>query len=198
MDSKTLYRNHFQNGTPGYTLIRNFYIRYADLLRYASLIDLDDIVHEVYASISRTDFTKVRNREHYIMRAIKLHCWSLIDKSSRMKQHRGASQIPEAQINGTDDTWMTSGAEADPVESLQERELLVHINLFKEAIRPAEAQILNHLIDMTPREEIARSLNLNLNTLDTQIRRLRIKLVRYLSPMGYSHPSFHRFVKEAR
>ena len=192
MDLKVLFRDHFQGGTPGHNLIRKFYTRYADLLRHANLTDLDDIVHEIYASISKTDFTRVRNPEHYIMRAIKLQCWSLLDKAFRVKQRfHVAGQA--TQVNGRDDPSTTLAADEDPSETLQERELIVLINLFKETIRPGEAQILNHLIDMTPREEIAQLMNLNMNTLDTQIRRLRIKLVRHLSSMGYAHPSFRKF-----
>jgi len=197
MDSDILHQHYFKEGTTGHALMKRFYARYADLLRYANLLELNDVVHEVYVSISRSDLSHVYNIEHYIMRAIKLHCWSLIDNASRQKRrsHENRPIRTMQDAEWSDDTPEPPATNTDPTEALQHQELLVHINLFKEFVSPGEARILNHMIDGTPREEIARSLDLGLNTLDTRIRRIRIKLVRYLVSMGHFHPSFKRFAE---
>jgi len=143
MDAAILHQNHFKQGTTGYALMKRFYTRYADLLRYANLIELNDVVHEVYVSISRSDLSEVHNIEHYIMRAIKLHCWSLIDKAHRQKE-RFHENRPIRNFEGSEwpDTMSApADANTDPTEILHHQELLVHINLFKDFVSPGEVKI---------------------------------------------------------
>ena len=52
---------------------------------------------------------------------------------------------------------------------------------------------LNNLIDEIPRKEIAEKSNINMNTLDTQIRRLRIKMVAFLKDAGFEFRSFDKY-----
>ncbi|MEJ2615244.1 MAG: helix-turn-helix transcriptional regulator, partial [Ignavibacteriaceae bacterium] len=66
------------------------------------------------------------------------------------------------------------------------KELFNHINTFKFQLKQNEVKLLNYLIDEKTRYEIAEEINLNLNTLDTHIRRLRIKFSRFLRKSGYS------------
>jgi DNA-directed RNA polymerase specialized sigma24 family protein len=174
-------------------VIQRFYSRYADVLARAHLIELNDAVHEVFASLAKTEFGQVRNTEHYIMRAIKLHCWSLLDKAIRQKSR--ATVPPESTAgndNGADILAQTANSHEHPTE-LDGMELLSNLSLFKAAAGERDARLLNLLIDETPRSEMARLLELNMNTLDTHIRRLRIRLVEYLRGLGYSYKAFERF-----
>jgi hypothetical protein len=82
---------------------------------------------------------------------------------------------------------------ADHPTELDGMELLACVNLFKAHVGLKEARLLNLLIDETPRTEMAALLDLNANTLDTNIRRLRIRLAEYLRGLGYSYKVFEKF-----
>jgi DNA-directed RNA polymerase specialized sigma24 family protein len=155
---------------------------------------INDVLHEVLLSLSKTNFDNVLNIEHYIMRAIKLQCWSLLDKAIKKK----------AFIANNDGIFENEGLEKDPDrsphtgqnEQLQEiegAELLVQISLFKQQLKENDVRLLNLLIDETERSEIAKLFGINLNTLDTNIRRLRIKAAEYLRGLGYIHEGINRF-----
>lgn len=195
MDITTLYKVYLQEGTIGYAVIRKFHSRYADILARTNLTDINDVLHEVFLSLSKTDFENVRNVEHYIMRAIKLQCWSLLDKAIRQKAMITKSDEME------DDEKKRNYQQASEVihhnQQLAELEgidLLVQINIFKVQLNPHEIRLLNLLIDETERSEIATHLEINLNTLDTNIRRLRIKLAEYLKNLGYVYQGLERFI----
>jgi len=195
MTSERLYKTYFQEGTRGFFLICKFYNKYADLLSRTNLITVNDAIHEVFLSVSKTDFRKVRKIEHYVMRSIKIQCWSLLDKAVKRKKVIPKSHLPnrtdEPAPENDGDRQMLD--ERDPVKELEGLELVNHINLFKVQIKSREVQILNYLIDETPRTHIAEVMNLNLNTLDTHIRRLRIKLVHYLRNLGYNDSSMEKW-----
>lgn len=195
MNIHTLHGKYLQQGTAGYAVIRRFYYRYADLLTRANLIDIDDIVHEIFLSLSKTDFRQVRVVEHYVMRAIKLHCWSLLDKAVRLK-----SVAPERQrrndLDEPEGSRMPDSQEPDhpePLAELEGMELLSNLNLFKCQLNSRDARLLNLLIDGTARSEIAEFLGLNMNTLDTNIRRLRIRLADHLRDLGYTYKALEKF-----
>lgn len=195
MDSHTLYQTYLTKGTAGFAVIRRFSSKYSDLLTRANLIDIDDIVHEVFLSLSKTDFAEVRDVEHYVMRAIKLRCWSLLDKAMREKiltsDRHGAPYEDENERSRAHD--LRAPNHSQPLAELEGIELLSNLNSFKAQISPKEARLLNLLIDETERLDIAKILELNINTLDTAIRRLRIRLVDYLRGLGYMFKAFERF-----
>lgn len=195
MDITTLHNVYLQKGTAGYAVIRNFYSRYADILAKTSLINIDDVVHEVFLSLSKTDFENVRNVEHYIMRAIKLQCWSLLDKAIRQKaiitDNDGMNDSDEKERNYKQIPTVTY--QNGQLTELEGTDLLVQINLFKARLNSQEIRLLNFLIDEMDRSEIAGMMEINVNTLDTNIRRLRIKLAEYLKNLGYAHKGLERF-----
>jgi RNA polymerase sigma factor (sigma-70 family) len=195
VDTHVLQREYFSEGTAGFAVIRRFYSRYSDLLTRAHLVDIDDVVHEVFLSLSRTDFTEVRDVEHYVMRAIKLRCWSLLDKALREKaltaDRHGTLNEEENEERRTHD--LPAPNDSHPLTDLEGIELLTNLNSFKSHISPREARLLNLLIDETERLDIAKVLGLNINTLDTTIRRLRIRLADYLKNLGYTYKAFERF-----
>ncbi len=194
MDSQTLHTEYLQEGTAGYAIVRKFYGRYSDVLTVTSLIDINDIIHEVFLSLSKTNFESVRDPEHYIMRAIKLQCWSLLDKAIKQKNLTVKNES-EQEIDGKTEHLNRpfSATQNTQLQEIEGIELLVQINLFKNQLKESDVRLLNYLIDETERSDIAKFLGVNLNTLDTNIRRLRMKLAEYLNNLGYVHKGMSRF-----
>jgi len=192
MNNDTLYKTYFQEGTPGNAIIRKFHSRYADLLSRVHLVDLDDIVHEVFVSLAKTDFSEVRNIEHYVMRAIKLHCWALVDRAIRAKRLASVTMTTDPG-NEVEDERKQPTSQENPEQAIEGLDLLNHINQFKGQIRQVELRILNMMIDDEARTDIAGTLGLNLNTVDTHIHRIRQRLGAYLHTIGYSHPRIRKF-----
>lgn len=195
MDNRTLHTKYFKEGTSGFAIICRFFQKYNDVLVRVQCTDINDLVNEVFLSLSRTDFQQVQNEQHYIMRAIKLHCWSLLDKAIRRK-----ARVTEAPRFGDQENAETrndletvSQDQHDHLTEIEGMELLANVNLFKAHVSQRDAQLLNLLIDEAPRSDMAELLGLNMNTLDTQIRRLRIKLVDYLKSLGYTYNALERF-----
>ena len=194
MDTNILHKKYLQQGTAGFAIIRKFHIRYADLLAKNNVMSIDDVLHEIFLSLSKTDLNEVRNVEHYIMRAIKLQCWSMLDKAIRQKTvgELRAIIIGDEKEDPTELVQHTAH-QNDQLNELEGMDLLVQINLFKARLHPHEVRLLNYLIDETERSDIAAMLEMNLNTLDTNIRRLRMKLAEYLKRLGYIHSGMERF-----
>ena len=194
MNNHTLHLKYFREGTPGLGILLRFYRKYADVLTEIQCTALDDLVNEVFLSLSKTDFKTVRREEHYVLRAIKLHCWSLLDKALRSKS-RSQRGVEHGAKDGHANTILeTSSLHNDTVATeLEGMELLTRITLFKGCVSPGEVHLLNLLIDGTGRSEIASTLGLKLNTLDTHIRRLRLKLSEYLRSLGYTYAALERF-----
>jgi len=189
VDSHTLHQKYLRQGTPGFAVIRRFYSRYSDILVKVNLVDINDVVHEVFVSLSRTDFKQVQNVDHYTMRAIKLQCWSLLDKAMRSKAH-GIER--RANIDEADEA-APHKLQPDHVADLDGMELLAQVNLFKAQLPPRDVTLLNMLVDGAERSNIAKFLGLNVNTLDTNIRRLRIRLADFLKDLGYTYQAIEKF-----
>ncbi len=194
MDTHALHQNYLTQGTAGYAVIRRFFTKYSDVLAKANVVDINDVVHEIYVSFARTDFNLVQNIEHYVMRAIKLHCWSLLDKSIRVKAIAAESPIDHHNEDQSTEGDVAAANDPDNLTILEGMELLSYVNLFKAELNARDLRLLNLLIDETERSEIARLLELNLNTLDTSIRRLRIRLAEFLKNLGYTYKAIERFV----
>jgi len=192
MDTNRLHKEFLSEGSAGYAVIRKFYSRYADVLAHSTIVSIDDVVNEVFVSIAKTDFTKVQNAEHYILRAIKLHCWSMLDKALRMKSV-SAQRKEDAHDEDEDPIVLEPSTQHQQLAEVEGMELLGYINLFKSTLGTQEAQLLNMLIDGVERFEIAKKLVVNINTLDTHIRRLRIRLADYLRSLGYSYAALEKF-----
>ncbi|MFA6440425.1 MAG: hypothetical protein WCX28_14045 [Bacteriovoracaceae bacterium] len=195
MDNHILHTEYLRKGTAGYGIISRFYSRYADIFSQTNVTDINDVVHDVFLSLSKTDISDVRNSEHYIMRAIKLQCWSLLDKAIKQK-----GIIVKTETIGNDHTFEHADTYSRQVTDqknqfaeLEGDELLVQINLFKSQLNPDEIRLLNFLIDEEERPEIARLMKLKLNTLDTKIRRIRLKLADYLKNRGYLYKGMEKF-----
>ena len=80
-------------------------------------------------------------------------------------------------------------------EILEGEEIFNNINIFKLQLNKEEKILLNNMIDEKSRLEIAEESNINMNTLDTHIRRLRIKFFSLLKEKGYEYQMFKKFDK---
>jgi DNA-directed RNA polymerase specialized sigma24 family protein len=190
MDHHTLHSRYFIEGTSGYAIIRRFYLKYNDVLPLIHCADMNDLVNDVFLSLSQTDFTQVRDEQRYVLRAIKLRCWSLLDRAIREKTLAGISQSRTSEGDGVAERAAQPAGHLTEIDGM---ELMSTVNLFKTRVSIREAELLNMLIDEIPRSEIAARLALNMNTLDTHIRRLRKKLVGHLKGFGYTYKALERF-----
>ncbi|HTP13267.1 MAG TPA: hypothetical protein VMM37_06535 [Bacteroidota bacterium] len=195
MDSGTLHKKYLSAGTPGYAIVQRFQVKYADVLLKSGFSDVDDILHEILLSLSRSDYSRVVNIDHYVMRAIKLHCWTLLDKALRIKSVMTSADSDLSEENDRPDDRKAGMSAVDGSQTIEGMELLSYVNLFKAELNQRDVQLLNLLIDETERSDIARRLELNLNTLDTSIRRLRIRLAEFLHGLGYTYKALDRFVQ---
>jgi DNA-directed RNA polymerase specialized sigma24 family protein len=195
MNNLTLYNQYFKQGTPGYLIIQAFNHKYKSSLTAAGHSNLDDVIHEIYISISKSELKHVQNKKHYIHRAIKLQCWTLLDKAIKSKNVIPESKLQSGRIQEDNSSVIENekSQTADPAISLETAELIKEINLFKTQLNNRDIHILNSLIDEKSRTEIAQIIQLNLNTVDTQIRRLRIKLTKHLKTRGYHYDFIDKF-----
>lgn len=190
MNSHQFHERYFKEGQAVHRIVHLFYKRYGDILSRAQVDDASDLLHSVFLALSRIDLSAVRQERNYILRAAKLHCWSILDRA--MRQRRVSTSLQTGQADPKPIRNERSD-QAHPEHAVTGLELADLINQFKLELRPQEVQVLNALIDEVPRQEIAAALQLNVNSLDTLIRRLRMKLSHFLREAGYDSESMRKF-----
>ena len=157
---------------------------------------LNDFINEIFLNISGIDFSKeIKNLEAYLIGSIKIQCRVQLDKAIKMKNTVAESMLPSDEENEPV-IFKIPAKSNNPDEILDTQEMYYHISLFKLQLRQREIHLLNFLIDEKPRNGIADEMQINLNTLDTHIRRLRVKMADYLKKLGYSSNTLDRFEKE--
>lgn len=156
-------------------------------------ISTDDLVHDILLSLSKTDLSSVQNIDHYILRAVKLRCWAHLDKALRYKALHTDIQLQTDEIHEERSGMIAE--EEQQTRTVEGTELIGQVGLFKEQLPHQEMRLLNLLIDDADRTEIAEQLGLNINTLDTNIRRLRMRLAEFLKRQGYTYSILERFSK---
>lgn len=196
MNPSLLYQKFFSSESRGHKIISQFYYKYHDLFRETLFQEFADFLNQIFLNISRIDFSKsIQNHEAYIIGSIKIQCRAMLDKSIKSKRIISESRLEkdtttEGDSEFSDDFALNSST---PNDLLEADELFSKINIFKLQLNRSELSILNLLIDEKTRKEISEETDLNLNTIDTKIRRLRIKLFSYLKELGYSLKSFEKF-----
>ena len=193
MDLEDLHKEFLRPGTGGFAVLRRFHAKYSDVLRQSGFDKVDDLVHDVFIALSKIDFSKVNDPEHYIMRAIKLHSWSVLDKALRMKSISSNRNDYGRESDDAGEEVVDGVSPHHQITDLEGAELLSHIVLFKAQLSPTDARMLNLLIDGTERSELAAQFQLKMNTLDTHIRRIRLRLAEYLRGLGYSNQAIEKF-----
>jgi len=153
MDQNLLYKNYFQENTSGYKIITVYFNKYYDLFHHSGLTSAADVINEVFLSLSKTNFSKIEKIENYILRAIKIQRWSILDKSKKRKSI--VLEKPDKESDASLLEQQVSDGE-NPQQNLTGMELLTEINLFKIHINSREADILNSLIADVPRTDMAK------------------------------------------
>jgi RNA polymerase sigma factor (sigma-70 family) len=192
-----LNKNYFVKGSRGYTIITRYYSKYQDLFERTIFSDFNDFINQIFLNTSGINFNKeINNPEAYIIGTIKIQCRVQLDKALKIKKIIPESRLNKDDIDGEPVTYKLASSDNNPAEVFDNQEIFVHLNLFKLRLKEREKKLLNNLIDEKSRKEIADELGLNFNTLDTHIRRLRIKLADHFQNLGYSSELFDKFRKQ--
>lgn len=186
MDKTVLYKKYFAVDTIGLRIIKKFYLTHHQQMIQNSYTDFNDLVHDIYLNISKIDFGKVQNEQHYIHRAIKIQCWAILDKI----QSKKTFITPEARLRNDQSEYAmseTPSGEPDPHGIMETDQLIVTISRFKRTLASDEVNILNTLIDEhdIALVDMAKRFHLNENTVRTKVRRLRISFEEYLRKNGH-------------
>ena len=194
MSPKELNHKYFSKDTRGYNILSRYYYKYHDLFIKTVFPDFNDFINQIFLNVSGINFSEeIKNPEAYLIGTIKIQCRVQLDKALKTKNF-----IPESRLGKNDEdeetvVYRIPGKEGSPSEIFDLQEMFIHLNLFKLQIKKSDTVLLNHLIDGKSRKEIANDMQINFNTLDTQIRRLRIKLADYFKKLGYSSHMFDKF-----
>ena len=196
MHPEEIARNYFYPGTRGYKMLRVYYTKYQDLFSRTLHHEFEEFLNQILLNVSSINFSdEIKNFEAYIIGTLKIQCRVQLDLALKLK-NRTASD-PEAGNKETEEEESfyekIPSSNPGPHESLESQEIFQAVNVFKLTLKSAEVELLNFLIDGAARKEIAEKQQINLNTLDTQIRRLRIKFLEHLKNRGYSFGMFSKF-----
>lgn len=185
MDNTILYKKYFAENTIGSKIIRKFYFANYQLLIKNNYLDFNDLVHDIFLKISKIDFSKIQNEQFYIHRAMKVQCWSILDKIYSKK----SLEIAESRLSSEQTGYSLSEApssDLDPQENMESEQLMTTVIRFKKTLTADEINIFNTLIDEhdVAFVELAKRFQLNENTVRTKIMRLRNSLSEYLKQNG--------------
>lgn len=194
MNPEEIQKVYFKPGTKGYKILSYYYTRYRDLFIKTIFSEFDEFINQIYLNVSGIRFSEeIKNPEAYIIGSIKIQCRVQLDLALKMKkrqQKETTGQSDNEEVSVLEDL---PNKEQDPHSKVESSEIFNIINIFKLSLKESERYLFNSLIDDIPRKEIAKKGNQNLNTVDTQIRRLRIKLLSYLKDNGYSFEMFSKY-----
>ena len=196
MNPKVLNTKYFSPNSRGYKIISKFYYKYYDLFVNTSCGTFTDFRNQIYLNLSSINFYgKINNLDAYIISAMKIQCRVQLDKAIKQKKIIPVSKIKDDDNENSDSILETGSANSssNPAKVLEGDDIFNHINIFRLSLKPKEAELLNFLIDEKSRAEIAENTKMKMNTIDTNIRRLRLKLFNYLKKIGYNLNEFKNY-----
>lgn len=189
-----LAKKYFYPGTRGHSILRNYYSKYKDLFVRTIHHEFEEFLNQVLLNTSAINFSdEIKNPEAYIIGTIKIQCRVQLDKALKIKNQ--SSPIFPINREEEDEESYFEKLPSDnqrPDEIMETQEIFAAVNIFKLTLSQNETQLVNDLIDGLSRQELIDKAGSNINTLDTQIRRLRIKLIAYLKDRGYSFSVFDK------
>lgn len=195
MNPEDMLNIYFKPGTKGYRILYFYYTRYRDLFVKTIHPRFDEFMNQVYLNVSGIRLSEeIKNQEAYIIGTIKIQCRAQLDLAIKMK-NRKQKENEIMEKDDEDRSFLDSipGKEPDPYSKLESTEVFSIVNVFKLSLKETERYLFNALIDDIPRKEIAERKKQNLNTVDTQIRRLRIKFLSFLKENGYTFKMFSKY-----
>ncbi|BDQ03342.1 hypothetical protein [Ignavibacterium sp.] len=196
MNPEEIQKKYFIPGSKGYKVLSFYFNRYRDLFVKTIYSELDEFINQVYlniCSISLSD--EIKNPDAYLIAAIKIQCRVQLDLALKIKKKQ-QNEIPieyESDDEDMSSLYFSQKEKQKTYSKVESEELFSIINLFKLSLKEQERALFNLLVNDMHRTEIARITKKNLNTIDTQIRRLRIKFFSYLKKNGYNFPMFNKF-----
>ena len=195
MTPEEITKIYFSKGTRGHGILLNYYRKYEDLFIETIHTKFDDFLNQILLNVTKINFSvDIRNIEAYLIGTIKIQCRVQLDKAIKDKNRLKIIKISNSDENDEENGISTIPSdENSPELELDAKSLFNSIQYFKSTIKPKEVNLLNNLIDEIPRKEIAEKSSINMNTLDTQIRRLRIKMVAFLRDAGFEFSSFDKY-----
>ena len=180
----------FRPGTKGHKILNFYYLKYRDLFEKTICQEPDEFINQIFLNVSSIKFSEeIKNIEAYIIGTIKIQCRVQLDralKTKKRQKHREDNKSEKTEVGGPEYLNNIADKEQDPQGRMESDEVFRIMSTFKLSLKDWEREILNSLIDEIPRIEIAEMKKQNLNTIDTQIRRLRIKLASFLKENGYT------------
>lgn len=198
MSPKELNKKYFAGKTRGYKILNRYYYKYSDLFRSTIYPDFNDFLNQIFLNVSGIDYSKdIQNLEAYIISSIKIQCRVQLDKALRSKKIIAENHLKKISSDEYEPsiTEFIVSTNNNPHEILEGEEILNKINLFKLSLKKDDIDIINFLIDDKSRSEMVEMLNINLNTLDTKIRRIRMKFLAFLKKEGYKFKVFSKYEK---
>jgi len=186
---------YFSADTRGYRILYNYYQKYSDLFHRTIHHEFNDFLNQILLNVSNIKFSEnIKNIEAYLIGTIKIQCRVQLDKALKHKNRINIVQLDKPDEEDGEPALQNVPSDNNgPVTYLEANEIFNAIQYFKRTIKISEVELLNNLIDEKPRKEIADKKNINMNTLDTQIRRLRIKFMGYLNEAGYKFSLFEKY-----
>ena len=163
-------------------------MKYRDLFEKTIFQEPDEFINQIFLNVSAINFSEeIKNIEAYIIGTIKIQCRVQLDRAiktkKRQQRENPTEKLKEDVVSDRDNL---ADKEQDPHRKMESDEVFSIMNTFKLSLKDWEREILNSLIDEIPRIEIAEMTKQNINTIDTQIRRLRIKLASFFKDNGYT------------
>ena len=195
MNPDEMLNIYFKPGTKGYRILYFYFTRYRELFMKTNHHQLDEFINQIFLNVSGIRFSEeIKNLEAYIIGTIKIQCRVQLDLAIKMK-NRKQKENENIEKDNEDKSVLDNlpGKEPNPHSKLESTEVFSLINIFKLSLKESERDLFNSLIEDVPRKEIAEKKNQNLNTVDTQIRRLRIKIFSFLKEKGYTFKMFSKY-----
>lgn len=199
MNPEEIHKKYFVPHSKGYKILSYYFSRYRDLFVRTMFSELDEFINQIYLNISSISISnKIKNPDAYIIAAIKIQCRVQLDRALKLKKKQLNEIAIESESDDENKSVLNDGkiAGENTYHHAESNELLTIINMFKLSLKEQEKLLFNSLIDNISRNEIAQLMNKNLNTVDTHIRRLRIKFFSYLKKNGYLFEIFNKYDKK--
>ena len=198
MTLEEIQKNYFSTNTRGYKILHNYYIKYNDLFVKTIHPDFNDFLNQILLNVSKIKFSEdIKNVEAYLIGTIKIQCRVQLDKAIKFKDR---IKIVALDTNNEDEEFESPlnnipANDAGPDTQSEAQDVFNSVQKFKNTLKESEVNLLNALIDEIPRTDLCDKLEININTLDTKIRRLRIKFVYYLKESGHKFKVFEKYEK---
>lgn len=189
MKPEDIFNTYFKPNTKGYKILYLYFSKYRDLFERTIHFEFNEFLNQIFLNVSGIKFSEdIKNAEAYIIGTIKIQCRVQLDKALKIKR-RKQSEIENIENDEDEEKYLFENIptkEPDPHNNVEADEIFNIVNFFKLSLNIRERDIFNSLIDGISRKEIADKKKQNLNTIDTQIRRVRIKFSAFLKENGYT------------